>query len=395
MVVSGTGVVSAPTVASITDPTHFVLSSSQSIGSGVVLTFTPTNFNSTWVALAAAVNNGQNALRQPSIWVTAVAGGGTTIPSLPAVYQLVGGGDGVGTITATVLTGDSSVPSGMYALSNLNVAILDCCDVDDSTAWTTIDAFAIGNSSYAIQVIPSGTTVTNAVTAKRTAGLDSAYSKLLHGDWLYWDDPVTGVTRLVSPQAFVAGRLANLSPQNVTLNKPIFGIAGSQKTGISGINQTAYTTADLTSLFQSGIDVVTLPGAGGFNIWTCRSGHTSSTNLTLQLDNYPTLTNYIAKTLASGMGFYIGEVITPQLFFNVTATLSQFMQNLTGAGLLATTDGTTPYAVQCNVQNNPPSQTKIGIVTATVQAVYPSINSTFIVNLQGGSTVTVTVQNQG
>jgi hypothetical protein len=393
-VISGTGISGSPTVASITDSTHLIASAAQTVSSGVALTFTPASYAATWTALANAINNGQNALRGASSWITATAGSGVTLPSLPATYNLAGGSDGVGTITASVLVGDNaSPPTGMYALGGVPISILDVCDADDSTQWTTIDAFAVSNSCYAVQVLPAGTSVSGAVTAKRTAGLDSAYSKLMHGDWLYWNDPVNQVTRLVSPQAFAAGRLSNLTPQNVTLNKTIYGVAGSQKSGLGGVNQSVYSTADLATLIENGIDVVTNPGAGGLSVWTCRSGHNSSTNITIQLDSYATLTNYIAKTLEAGMGFYIGQEITPTLFQNITATLTQFMQNLTGSGFLASPDGSTPYAVQCNKANNPDSLTKIGVVTAAVQAEYPSINQTFIVNLQGGSTITVSVQN--
>ena len=393
-VASGAGFSGSPTVASITNSTTLVLSAVQTIGSGVTVTFTPASFNSAWVALAAAINNGQNALRGPSAGITATAGSGVTMPSLPASYNLTGGTDGIETITAaTVVGANTSPPTGMYALANLNIAILDLADADDSTQWTTIDEFAVTNSCYAVQVVPAGTSVSAAVTAKKNAGLDSAYSKLMHGDWLYWNDPVNQLVRLVSPQAFVSGRLSNLTPQNVTLNKTLYGVAGSQKSGLGGVNNSVYSTADLATLFQAGLDVVTNPGAGGLAIWTCRSGHNSSTNITIQLDSYATLTDYIAKTLEAGMGFYIGEEITPTLFQEVTATLTQFMQNLTGAGFLASPDGSTPYAVQCNLANNPDSLTKIGVVTASVQAEYPAINQTFIVNLQGGSTITVSVQN--
>lgn len=398
MLVTGTGVTGSPTVSSVLTSSVVLSGSQTSIAQDVVLTFTPpaTAWDATWTALANAINNGQNAMRGASSWITATTSTTSSTPTLPSTLAFSGGGDGVASITSATLIGESGPPpTGMYALGSTGLAILDVCDVDDSTQFTTMDAFALQESCYAVMALPAGTTVSGAVTAKRDAGLDSAYSKLMHGDWLWWNDPVNGVARLVSPAAFVAGRLSNLTPQLTTLNKPIYGIAGSQKGGLGGSLNAVYSTADLSTLIQAGIDVVTNPGAGGYDIWTCRSGHTSSTNLTLQLDSYPTLTNYIAKTLASGMGFYIGREITPQLFQNVTGTLTQFMQNLTGAGFLASPDGSTPYAVQCNLQNNPSSQTKIGIVRADVQAEYPSINQTFIVNLQGGSTITISVPNQG
>ncbi|MGC7974568.1 phage tail protein, partial [Salmonella enterica] len=70
-----------------------------------------------------------------------------------------------------------------------------------------------------IGVGPAGDTIANAVSAKATAGIDSYAMKLLFGDWVYWTDSVNNVTRLVSPQGFVAGCLANLSPEQSSLNK--------------------------------------------------------------------------------------------------------------------------------------------------------------------------------
>ncbi len=51
----------------------------------------------------------------------------------------------------------------------------------------------------------------------------------MFGDWVWWNDPVNAVLRLVSPQGFVAGRLANLSPEQSSLNKPLYSVVGTQK----------------------------------------------------------------------------------------------------------------------------------------------------------------------
>ena len=70
--------------------------------------------------------------------------------------------------------------------------------------------------------------------------------------------------RLVSPQGFAAGRLANLSPEQSGLNKPLYGIAGSQKSGAPGANLvSSYADAELQTLFQAGIDVIANPQPGG------------------------------------------------------------------------------------------------------------------------------------
>ena len=75
---------------------------------------------------------------------------------------------------------------------------------------------------------PPGDTIQNAVNVMAEAGLDSYAAKLMFGDWLWWSDQVNNVVRLVSPpQRFTAGRLANLSPEQSSLNKQLYSIIGS------------------------------------------------------------------------------------------------------------------------------------------------------------------------
>jgi hypothetical protein len=351
--------------------------------------------NAFWIALAAAINTGAGQVRGPSVYIRATAGAGTTAAAVSGPYVLTGGTDGATTITAAVLVGSNSTPrTGMYQLANQGVSILDLCDASDSTQWTTIDGFALANGMYAIQVGPSGDTIANAVTTKATAGLDDYSSKLLFGDWLWWNDQTNGVQRLVSPQAFAAGRLANLAPNQSSLNKQLYGIIGSQKVGApSSPAANAYSNAELQTLFQVGIDLITNPGAGNQSFWTARLGHNSSSNAAVSGDNYTRMTNYIAATLDAGMGLFIGDVITTELFFDIRSTLLAFFAGLLGQGLLDATYGT-PYAVKCDATNNPQSRTALGYVQADCQVQYEGITEKFIVNLQGGTTVTVTSASQ-
>ena len=237
---------------------------------------------------------------------------------------------------------------------------------------------------------PAGDTIANAIATKATAGIDSPAVKLLFGDWLWWWDAANETQRLVSPQAFAAGRLANLSPEQSGLNKPLYGIAGSQNVGLpgSGIAR-AYSAAELGALFEVGIDIVTNPGAGGQSFWTLRLGHNSSSNPAINGDNYTRLTNYIAATLAAGMGIYVGEVINTALLRNIRSTLLGFLSGLLGQGLLGSTDGTKPFAVLCDNANNPAARLALGYVQADVQIRYQGINEKFLVNLDGGASVLV------
>lgn len=253
-------------------------------------------------------------------------------------------------------------------------------------------AFGVSESVYMILTGPAGDTIENAVIVKAEAGIDSYAAKMMFGDWVYWNDQTNAVTRLVSPQGFVAGRLANLSPEQSSLNKPLYGIVGTQKSGQpGGATATAYASADLEALLSGGIDVIANPQPGGA-YWGVRGGHNSSSSVAVNGDNYTRLTNYIAATLQAGMGGYVGQLVNSTLFQNIRATLLAFLNGLLQQGMLGSLDGSAPFAVVCDASNNPVARTGLGYVQADVQVQYQAINEKFIVNVQGGQTVQVSVQ---
>ena len=109
-------------------------------------------------------------------------------------------------------------------------------------------------------------------------------------------------------------------------------------------------------------------------------------------DNYTRLTNFIAATLAAGMGQYVGQVINANLFRRIRSTQMSFLQTLLGQGVLGSTDRTQPFSVICDTSNNPPERTSLGYVQSDAQVQYQAINERFVVNLEGGQTVQVTRQ---
>ncbi len=345
-----------------------------------------------WTSLTNAINAGTNVLRGPSRLVVATNLLGSTNP-VPGVYLFSSGtpgSDGAAGISAASLIGNDNLPrQGMFALRSQGCSIALLADADDSTHWTVQVAFGLSESIYMILTGPAGDTITNAVTVKAIAGIDSYAAKLMFGDWVYWYDQANSLTRLVSPQGFVAGRLANLSPEQSSLNKPLYAVLGTQKSGQpGGGTSTTYSTADLTALLGAGIDLIANPQPGGA-FWGVRGGHNSSSNGAVQGDNYTRMTNYITTTLASGMGTYIGQLVNNTLFQNIRATLMAFLNGLLSQGLLAKNGTSLPFTVICDSTNNPISRTALGYVQADVQIQYQAINEKFIVNVQGGQTVQV------
>jgi len=347
--------------------------------------------NALWIAIANAINNGISGIRGPSQLLVATAGAGVTAPTLTA-YTLTGGTDGVTTITSTTLVGVDTVPrKGMYALRNTGASIGFLADVSDTTTFATQVSFALSEGIYMIGVTPSGDAISTAITNKGTAGIDSYAFKYLLGDWVYWLDTVNQQTRLISPQGFVAGRLANLSPEQSSLNKPLYGIVGTQKS----YQNLVYSSAELQLLGQAGIDVITNPIPAG-NIFGVRFGHNSSSNAVINNDAYTRMTNYIAYTLNAGMGQFLGKLqgrsATDPTRRAAAATLSSFFENLllpnmTGYGMIDS------YSVICDLTNNTTPRIALGYMQADCKVVYLGIVEKFLVNVEGGVSVQITKQS--
>lgn len=341
--------------------------------------------NALWVNMAAAINNGQYGLRGPSQLIVATAGAGITAPTL-AVNTLVGGTDGATTITGAVLVGDDgAVRKGMYALRGTGASIGVLADCDDSTTWTTQVAYGLSEGTYMIGTGPAGDTIANAVTAKSTAAIDSYAFKLMLGDWVYFSDTVNGVVRLVSPQGFIAGLLANLGPQESSLNKPLYGVVGTQR---SYANLT-YSTADLQSLGAAGIDVIANPIPAGSK-FGARFGHNTSSDAAINGDNYTRMTNYLATTFGAGMGKFVSKLQSTQptdpVRRQAKATLDAFLQGMNGAAQVDT------WSVQCDLGNNSVQRIASGYLQADVQVKYLSVVEKFLLNVQGGQGVSVNKQ---
>ena len=360
--------------------------------------------NAFWLALAAAINNGIAAVnRGPSRIVSAVAGAGTTAP-VAGTTPLVGGTDGAVTVTTATLIGADVIPrKGMYCLRKQGCSVLNLAQGTDSTQWSTVLAFAQSEALYPVMAFaaaagdPAAGIAAN-TTSLNTAGLANPWIKVMLGDWCYWYDQTNSVTRLVSPASFVAGLLANLSPEQSTLNKQLFGIIGTQKSGLPGTGQAGtYAGADLQAIFGAGMDVITNPIPAG-NQWGVRGGFNTSPVVGLSDDSYTRLTNYLAVTLNAAMGIYVGKPINQALLNAIGATLLGFLNTLLAQGLLGTVAGAggqpvPPFTVVCNASNNPQARTAAGYVQADVQVQYMGINKNFICNLQAGSTVQISTQN--
>jgi hypothetical protein len=338
--------------------------------------------NAFWVALAAAINTGQYGVRTASEIVIATAGAGTTAPSV-ATYTLTGGADGVSGVTDTTLVGSDTVPrSGMYALRGSGASIVALAECTTTSTWPSQIAYGRTEGAYMLLQGAAGQTVSAAISDKATAGSDDVTAKVLYGDWVYWSDATNGLPdRLVSPQGFVAGRYASLSPEQSGLNKKILGIVSTQRTRLNR----PYSDADLTALGQAGIDVISNPVPGG-NYFGLRFGRNSSSNPSTRTDAHTRLTNYIAATFDRGMGIYIGRLNTDSLRRQCKVTLDSFLGSMRDLEMIE------DFNTQVNEQNNPPNRRALGFLQADAKVRYLGVIETLVINLEGGATVNITRQ---
>lgn len=342
-----------------------------------------------WPNIASAINNGISGLRGPSQRATAAAGVGTALPAL-AAYTLTGGTDGaspatIGQLGAPALIGQDAIPrTGMFAMRAALISMGVLVDCDDSTTWSQQIAFGASEGIYMIATGPFGDSIANAATVKANAGIDSFILKLQFGDWIYINDPITGVQRLISPQGFVAGFMGNQDPSQTPMNKPMSGIVGTQKSS-TGLQ---YTNADLQALSLAGIDVICNPNPGG-TYFGLRLGINTSSNLAVNGDNYTRMTFFIARTIAQGCGLYVGQLQTQEERYQAQTTLSAFFAELQFLGLIGTADGKTCYQVILNDSNNPQNMVALGYQFAYCKVIYLAVIRYFVIDLEGGQTVTI------
>lgn len=346
----------------------------------------PGLLNAAWVAMAAAINNGQTGVRGPSQLIVFSAGASVTTP-VDGSATLTGGLDGATSVASANLIGvDTTTRTGMYALRNTGIAAFILADNDTSTSWTTQQAFAISECAFAYATGPASDTISNFKTTIDTAAIDNPWIKVLFGDWVYMFDGVNNIERLVSPQGFLAGNKMAIGPEQTSLNKPLNGVLGTQKS----YNKQVYSQAELQLISAARGDVIVMNPPGG-NYPAAAFGRNSSSDLSRRQETYTTMTNYLARSFdsAAGLGRFIGRLITPEQMREAEATIGGFLQNEWDAGRIGNAQGTIPYSVQVDAANNPSNVVNQGLQFAKVQVQYLNILEYFVLSFSGGGTVQI------
>lgn len=340
-----------------------------------------------WTALANALANGISGVRGPSQLARLLTPSGTAISPALGTFTLTGGTDGRSAVTTADLTGSNTAfpYTGAYALQQLspNVTMFWIAGLTDSTAYANMLSLAAGMGAAFPITFPTGTSTSTAVTDLQGYGV-ADYHILPLKDWLYFFDSVNNVVRLVTPFAVAIGRMLTLSPAVSPLNKPVYGIVGTERNNpLTGVNQ-PYTYAEASQLQAAGITVIDNPSAGG-NYFGFQQGVNASSNTTESPIEFTRMTNYLAGWINSISGQFTGQNQTAlpgdPLRAQVRAAYNSGIIILVRTGLVAA------GSIQCDSSNNPEATVAAHQLYAYFKFTYLSSVWYFVAQLSGGTTV--------
>jgi hypothetical protein len=336
-----------------------------------------------WANAVSAVNNGNSILRPKSQFFVATAGSSTVTPTV-SNGTFSGGTDGATTVTSSVLVGvdTAGARTGIYTWRNSGAAVGVVADLCDNTQEANLIALGQSEGILVHGAGAPGETAAQGATNKQAVGTNNVWYRRWLGDWAYWMDNYNGQLRLISPATFEAALQSTLQPQQSTLNDATYGIVSTQRsqTGIP------YASDELGILMSNSIDVIGTPCPGG-SYFGSLIGRTSSSDATRNTDNWPVLTNFLARSVGgpTGVGTLIGQDITTDFWTDGYDMLLDWAENLAENNVIQA------YQIVFGptASQNPQSQTALGEVVAQVNIQYFGIASVFLVNMQTGATVVI------
>lgn len=342
-------------------------------------------------ALISAINTGIAGVCPKSQIVVATAQGtsAAAFTAMSSPVALAGGTNGDSGVTSSNLIGTDGVTgrTGIYVIRGSGAQQFIVCGNTDSTQYATLQSFAASIGALAIVALPSGTSTASAVTAKQTANCTSQYAAVVK-DFVQVTDPVTQSPSQVSPLGEAVGLIASLPPEASPSNKPAQGcsnILGTERTG------SPYSAAEAQALETAGILYFTnpIPRGAVFGFPHGENASASVVGVNAVTDNisYTRFTNYLAASIPSILGPYVGELQTTRANdptrANAKAALTGWLQGLKDAGRID------DFNVTLDLTNNTATSIGQGYCVATVQVAYMNVVKFFLVNLQGGSAVQV------
>ena len=347
-----------------------------------------------WTALNNALANGIQGVRGPSLLVRGT--GVDTSATTPATgtFTLTGGKDGRSSITTAELIGvNTTYPgTGIYVLANLSpaVAVMWVAGLTDTTALAGIQTFCDANAIRTGMAFPTGTSTTTAQSTINSVGVNDMEVSYLK-DWIYWNDTVNGVVRLIPPYGFILGLITALAPQDSPTNKRVRGVVGTERNNPYTGNQ-PYDLTELGMLENAGVMVITnpIPAGNTFGVYT---GTNTSLNNAESPVEYAGMTNFLDQSFNATLGIFVGRNQTARpkdpLRRDVRHALNTFLQGLKDGSQIDDYEVVCTFAQTGNPESgiNTPSTIAEHYLYAYAAVRYLSSVRYFVMSLQGGTTV--------
>ncbi len=357
-----------------------------------------------WVSLQAALLGGIPNVCGPSQLVNGT--GASTTAKNPAIVTNVtmsGGVDGATTpatiLTAAVGSAAANPYTGLFALMGSSPPPAVACiagygtnAADLSTNNSIIQTFVDQSGTEFYADFPLGESTAGAVTIVQTAASGGLfdYNFTFLKDWAYFNDGVSGL-RFVPMAPFAMGVRCSNPPWVSLLNLPVKGIIGTYRT--TGSGKAAYSNPEIGLCNSNGITLVTAPSPGGPYVGFCTAVNSSmQINQATGPEEYASMTNYLARTFAASFGPVVGQnqsnsPVDP-LRKRVRDSFNGFLTTLKTQQPPAIDS----FSVQCDNKNNLPAGVAAHVMVCAAVVKYLASVWYFIVQLIGGTTVQVSLQ---
>jgi hypothetical protein len=316
-----------------------------------------------WANLNQALLFGNQSRGPSQVLGTPTSVSATAKDPATGTFTLTGGTDGRSGVTSASFFGSDVVGNrqGIYTMRSLNIvpAFIYCAGLVDSTKYATIQSFCLQEIVRAVLPFASGTSTATAVTNRQTNGISD--KRIMYArNWIYWTDPVSGSLLFTDPVAIMIGFAASLSPQLSPLNKPIFGVVGSEETSpIPG--------DEIGQLNSNGIWIISNPCLQSA-FWGIASATTTSANPQYQSDvSVARLQDYIGLQMATVLAPFVGQ---PQgerdpdpIRSAIKNNIDELMQQFYDDSLIV------DWESECDAKLNPAAQVQAGYCRATLEYV--------------------------
>jgi len=309
--------------------------------------------------------------------------------TLPATgtFSLSGGSNGVLTgaslpDSAYVGTETSNGRTGIELLETTDEITTVICPRSSSTVHTALISH-VGDLSLSprrtIIALPSGTSIDSAVTAMDL--IDDDRVQVLY-NWVKITNPFTFETQLVNPVAFKASYDVVLSYEQSASQRRLPAV-------VIGVER-VLTNNDVNRLALKRINPIRKQRGAGI---VFEKDISSSSEPAREQWSVRKAKDYFALSIEDGLKPFVSRPITPELFAQISSSLSAFLELEARARKIGRSDGSKPYSVLCNSSNNTQSTIQRNRVIVDVEISLLGLADKIFVYLDSGIDKTIVNTN--